>query len=464
MSVCASVKTEKKFEPQALFKKLADSGERIVVTSGEFPTLTLGECNEAIRGIEVIQEGDGFEVRVCAMASIADYRLFGLVIDAVVELTHGVFYDEDDDEHPVGKKAADFYDSAWIKFQRESSLSLVKAMVANSGEAVVMSGLMAPFCIGAGFLHDLGVDLYGKYKVSEADRLEEHLCYMQWLLANKTDTSTRIVLPNPENPKEGKTVSLISIKDGKVAPFDYISYADLLCIIDYDGDTCPVFLHFRELWKILSGDGIYQRLDEYQYVLTGKLTPRIVRMMMDNARRLQSQNLHKRPVFPGFGFDEEQHTVVLMWNPAFSSVTMDDHNQTIPRMLREYYNWSVWEYDKAKIGDRFYLVRCGQGRTGIVMSGIFDSNPYELEDWSGKGRQTFYMDMIPNVILNPEQAPMITTEELEREIPTFGWKGGHSGRLLTQDEAQALERLWAKFIEDHTADIDHKTLNMTILH
>lgn len=469
MSVCASVKTANTFEPQTLFDKLADNGESIMVTSTHFPTLRLGTMYEAVRGVEVSQEDYGYEVRVCSMSSTADYQLFGRVVDAVVEITGGVFYDENDDETPVDKKASDFYDEEWIELHRESDMRMVKVLIANSGETITMYGLFVPFCIGPRFLADMDIDLYGGYDAEDADTLQEHLCYMQWMLADEEGTGTSIVIPNPDSddPRDGKSVSLISIKEGTVEKFDYISYADLFCIMDFDGSAdcgcCPAMLPFRELWKIIPED-TFQRWDEYQYKLKGELTVDTVHQMLKDSRHLQSQKLHTEPTYPGFGHDEEQQTVILMWNPDISNVKLDIHNIMIRTMLSEFFNWSVWEHDKAKIGDKFYLVRCGSGRTGIVMSGIFDSNPYELGDWSGRGRQTFYMDMLPNVMLDPEQAPMITTEELEQAIPSFNWQGGHSGRLLTQDEARTLETLWAKFIEDHRGDIDHETLNMTTMH
>ena len=148
-----------------------------------------------------------------------------------------------------------------------------------------------------------------------------------------------------------------------------------------------------------------------------------------------------------------------MWNPAISSVTMDDHNDSVENMLTEYFNWSVWDYKQAKIGDRFFLVRVGEGNTGIVMSGVFESNPYEAGDWNGKGRQTFYMDMKPNVILNPETTPMVTTEDLKKAIPSFDWSGGHSGRLLNEDESKAIEALWADYVSNHTGNIDGVNMN-----
>lgn len=84
----------------------------------------------------------------------------------------------------------------------------------------------------------------------------------------------------------------------------------------------------------------------------------------------------------------------------------------------------------------------------------------EAEDWSGKGRRVFYMDMLPNVILNPEEAPMVRTEKLQKAIPSFDWTGGHSGRLLLQEEAQKLEALWSDFLKKNEDRIDGETFNV----
>lgn len=73
--------------------------------------------------------------------------------------------------------------------------------------------------------------------------------------------------------------------------------------------------------------------------------------------------------------------------------------------IEEYFNWSVWDWEHAQACDRFYLVRVGEGNTGIVMKGVLSSEPFEAEDWSGKGRQVFYMDMEPDIIINPDKAP-----------------------------------------------------------
>ena len=83
-------------------------------------------------------------------------------------------------------------------------------------------------------------------------------------------------------------------------------------------------------------------------------------------------------------------------------------------------------------------MRVGEGNTGIVMKGVLSSEPFEAEDWSGKGRQVFYMDMEPDIIINPDKAPIITTAELQRDLP---------GPKL----ADMLEDKWHKYIDENEA-------------
>lgn len=142
-------------------------------------------------------------------------------------------------------------------------------------------------------------------------------------------------------------------------------------------------------------------------------------------------------------------TYILFWNPAISSYKFDDFQRELEEITDDYYNmnWSVWEYENAHAGDRFFMVRCGEGKTGICMSGYFSSDPYQDEDWSGRGRVTYYMDIDPDVMIHPEYRPILTTEELMKEIPSFDWKGGHSGRLIDEKSAEKLEALWNQFQE-----------------
>lgn len=171
-------------------------------------------------------------------------------------------------------------------------------------------------------------------------------------------------------------------------------------------------------------------------------------------------------------------TIILMWNPAISSYKMEDFKKLLKHVdgscqVAEteaedddakgedsendtYINWSVWEYEKAHWNDRFFLVRVGEGNTGIAMSGTFGSDPYEDEDWSGKGRKTFYMDLEMEAIIDIDLAPYISTEQLMNELPGFDWAGGYSGRVLEEDTAEKLEAIWAEYLYKNTDFFDNK--------
>ena len=46
--------------------------------------------------------------------------------------------------------------------------------------------------------------------------------------------------------------------------------------------------------------------------------------------------------------------------------------------------------------DEFFMVRVGEGNTGLFAAGRFTSEPFKDEDWSGKGREVYYMQMDKN--------------------------------------------------------------------
>lgn len=147
------------------------------------------------------------------------------------------------------------------------------------------------------------------------------------------------------------------------------------------------------------------------------------------------------------------NTFILMWNPAVSSFSWRDFKDSFRAPLWETYNWSVWDWSKAHAGDRFFMVRVGEeglhGKgNGIVMSGFFISEPYRGEDWSGKGREVYYMDLQPDYLFDTGKVTTLTDDFLAEAIPGFDWTGGHSGRILEPDMAKHLEECWEKVLEE----------------
>ena len=143
-------------------------------------------------------------------------------------------------------------------------------------------------------------------------------------------------------------------------------------------------------------------------------------------------------------------TIILMWNPYFSSYKMEQFEDELHHLhlgMTTDYNWSIHEYDKVEDGDRFFMVRCGQGNTGIVMSGTLVGEPYCDEDWAGRGRKIYYMDMEPDYMVHSDKIAHITTEQLLRELPGFDWTGGHAGRVLPEPLAKKLEIMWKEYTQ-----------------
>ena len=156
-------------------------------------------------------------------------------------------------------------------------------------------------------------------------------------------------------------------------------------------------------------------------------------------------------------------TFILFWNPGISSYTIERLREDLDEE-QHVSNWSVWEHKKAHKGDRFFMVRCGEGKTGICMSGFFSSEPYQDEDWSGKGREVYYMDLRADIVIDPDILPILPTEILSQKIPSFDWSGGHSGRLLLAQKAKKLEKLWEKFLEENKPMFGKLALRTYVTH
>ncbi|MBQ5453396.1 MAG: NADAR family protein [Bacteroidales bacterium] len=150
------------------------------------------------------------------------------------------------------------------------------------------------------------------------------------------------------------------------------------------------------------------------------------------------------------------NTVILFWNPEISSFKYEDFTNSIKNIKTETFNWSVWEHDKAKKGDSFFLVKCGEGKNnGICMSGHFISDPYLGAHWNGKGGEVYYMDMKIDAAINPLYFPVLPAEELQKLFPAFDWTGGHSGRVLPK--IYSPQSLWQRFIEQNKGFFEPQT-------
>ena len=449
MSVCVNIKTKNIPQPSEFLNKLAGEGEQLAVVSGEYPTVRFGFWGSSMRGIEVSQEKQGLEVRVCTFSSKDDYRLFARTVAVLKDLTGGEVWLEDNAKDNIANPLATF-DEVWIEGQRKSSFDVVRMIMKRDDSPVSLYGLFDKVFVGPRTLERFGIDFTTEYATNLMDQIDQYLCDAQCRFAQQQDTSTTLGLSNPKNENEKLSVSAITIEDGKVSDFGYISAADLFAIIDKDNEgATPVIIPFSQLWKILP-EGVFERIDDRQFWKVGELTLDMVKQMSEEAKRVDPGSFFYKPTRPGKGYDASQKTLILTWNPATSDLSLEAEAQAVKRMLVTDLKWPVRDYSDVLYGDRFFVVKVGAGQTGIVMSGVFESNPYQVNP----GESQYYMDLAPNVMLNPAEVPMLTTQDLQTAIPSVDWTDEQSGRMLSDEDAEKIEALWAKYLEKNKASVD----------
>ncbi len=141
---------------------------------------------------------------------------------------------------------------------------------------------------------------------------------------------------------------------------------------------------------------------------------------------------------------EERKAYLMRWNPAISSFTLKDYEKCVENRMHGMFrmNWSIREWEEARRGDFFYMLRTGDEKAGIVFSGQFTSDPYPGDDWAGSSKRRMYVDMICMNPVEPGTKPSLSLERLQKEIPSSDWTKGHSGILLSDNMAKRLDKIW----------------------
>lgn len=142
---------------------------------------------------------------------------------------------------------------------------------------------------------------------------------------------------------------------------------------------------------------------------------------------------------------EEPKQYLMRWNPSISSFKEQDYKECVENMENGKFrlNWSIYEWEEARRGDMFYMLRVGDDKAGIAFNGYFLSDPYTGDDWAGSNKRRCYVDMVCQNTAEPEEVPFISLAKLKEAIPKYDWEKGHSGELLPKDVAEALSDLWA---------------------
>ena len=193
----------------------------------------------------------------------------------------------------------------------------------------------------------------------------------------------------------------------------------------------------EEFIGLMEGDKHFKMVDNVQFVLE-KMPTKDWDQLFDS---LPGEEITGEPM-------RERKTYLLRWNPAISSFKMEAYKDALSTYPDGFgMDWSVYEWEEAQKGDRYYMLRVGEGNTGIVFYGEFTSDPYQGGDWAGKGKIRHYVDITCEDALDPELRPYATIEELEEAIPEIDWMKGHSGQLLTEEQADKIGEIISSHIK-----------------
>ena len=291
--------------------------------------------------------------------------------------------------------------------------------IINRGEKLVISGANRDFHLNPA--RYFGRD-EAKNKIEEAF---EDFINVQW-----TNLEAINIREEKRHITEEEELSTIRVVDNTDDVFIGVcQYVGMM-----KGNTCKM-VKFEDFCSLMEEQDKFRLLDEAQALLD-KMDDEQWNDLFDRAEGIIRENFRK--------------TFIMRWNTDISNYKLSEFEDAMEDFFDEgfYYDWSIWDYQKAHIGDRFYMIRTGEGKNGVVMRGTIIGTPYPDEDWSGKGRKVFYIRMSLTNMIHPERTPLLlTTDELTEAIPDFNWKGGHSGEILSDAQADKLEEVWKDYIE-----------------
>lgn len=141
---------------------------------------------------------------------------------------------------------------------------------------------------------------------------------------------------------------------------------------------------------------------------------------------------------------KEPRYYLMRWNPSISSFTEKDYKDCVASLEHDMFrmNWSIYDWQEARRGDFFYMMRTGDEKAGIVLAGQFITDPYPSDDWAGTNKRRMYVDMVCTHPSMPGDKPRIPLKKLQAAIPSINWAGGHSGELIPEEAADKLAELF----------------------
>ena len=136
---------------------------------------------------------------------------------------------------------------------------------------------------------------------------------------------------------------------------------------------------------------------------------------------------------------------LLRWNPSISSFTrkkfeiiFSSYKKNLPIDKENSLDWSVWNWKEVMHRDLFVMMQVGQKVNGIVWGGFLGGYPYQYEREDGTITRSRFFETTVQYMHRIEKTGLMTADRLAKAVPNVDWLHGHSGEMLSVEDAELL--------------------------
>lgn len=142
------------------------------------------------------------------------------------------------------------------------------------------------------------------------------------------------------------------------------------------------------------------------------------------------------------------NTFLFVWNPKrWTWENIEDDIKQVDLAGKCSLRWSCGNSKSIKPGDRIFLVKVGTEPKGIVGAGFATTAPFPGMHWSGENKEAFYIDIDFEVLLNPNEEPILTLDILKTgKLAQQTWIPQASGISIKPELVDELEAVWFDFL------------------
>lgn len=144
----------------------------------------------------------------------------------------------------------------------------------------------------------------------------------------------------------------------------------------------------------------------------------------------------------------EMNAYLFVWNPKkWHWTTLERQIEEVQKSGKTREQWSCSSYKTIKKGDRAFLARVGTAPRGIFGAGYVDSDPFLSRHWNGEDRAIYRVAIEFEVLLNPNEVPILSTDILNiGSLAKQQWTPQSSGISIKQELIGDLEATWFDFL------------------